>query len=529
MQQMYYCPNCRAQVAYGQPYCANCNTVLNWPSAPTQSQYQSSPDQYQQQWNQQQQQWYQSGQQAGPGQDQPLKKNAGPGLLQQIQDHKGAIIKISVAVVVVAGLIVAGVSLQGVIAKWFEPPVVTSFDASAATIIEGQEATLQWDVTGASSVSISPGLGTVAASGSRKVSPEATTTYTLVANSMTGSARKSVTIAVTGILPTINSFTISPGSIYTGQTATVSWNVKDSTAVSIEPGIGSVSPSGTKVISPSSTTKYVLTATNGNGNSTASATLNIMASDAPIITSFSASPATITSSELSTLAWDVIGAKSININQGIGGVASKGSAQVTPSETTTYKLIADSDYGSVTRSVTVTVNITSTTGPAITKEPPAINTFSVSRNSIMLADNVTLNWAVTGARTVSLSPDIGTVPSSGWLMVIPTATTTYKLSAVNTFGTETRETTVTVTKATDGTAPLIRSFTANPSSVPSGGTSSLSWDVKGATVLTINQGIGIPISKYSQAVSPAETMAYTLTAINTYGTDNRTVTISVTP
>ena len=114
-------------------------------------------------------------------------------------------------------------------------------------------------------------------------------------------------------------------------------------------------------------------------------------------------------------------------------------------------------------------------------------------------------------------------------MVIPTATTTYKLSAVNTFGTETAEATVTVNKSTDGTAPVIKSFTAAPSSIPEGGTSSLSWEIKGATIFTINQGIGIPASKYSQPVSPAETTTYTLTAINSYGTDNATVTVTVVP
>jgi len=501
MQQMYSCPNCRAPVAYGQPQCTNCKMVFNWQVPQSQ------------------------------GQDQPQDSDDEPGLLQRIRSHRGTIVKISIALLIVASLIVAGIALQGEISKWFAAPVVTSFDASSSTITSGQEATLQWDVTGASSVTISPGIGTVASSGTRVVSPETTTTYTLVADKMTGSARKSITITVTGILPSINSFSIVPDSIFTGQTATLSWNVTGATSVSINPDIGTVSSSGTKSVSPGSTTKYTLTASNGAGNSTASATLNVTSSDAPIITTFGASPTSINSGQSSTLTWDVIGAKSINISQGIGGVASKGSTQVSPAATTVYTMMAASDYGSVIKSVTVTVdttNTTSATSTAITKAPPAINTFSASQNSIMLGDNITLTWAVNGARTVSISPDVGTVPSSGWTMVIPTATTTYKLSAVNTFGTETAEATVTVNRSTDGTAPVIKSFTAAPSGIPEGGTSSLSWDVKGFTMLTIDQGIGIPISKYSQPVSPAVTTTYTLTAINSYGTDNATVTVTVT-
>jgi hypothetical protein len=242
--------------------------------------------------------------------------------------------------------------------------------------------------------------------------------------------------------------------------------------------------------------------------------------------------ASINSGEISTLTWDVVAAKSINISQGIGGVASKGSTLVTPAATTVYIMMADSDYGSVTRSITVTVDTTNATGrpgTAITKTPPEINTFSASQNSIMLGDNITLTWAVNAARTVSISPDVGTVPSSGWTVVIPTATTTYKLSAVNTFGTETKETTVTVNTLPDGLAPVIKSFTAMPGSIPEGGTSRLSWDIKGFTILIIDQGLGIPTSKYSQPVSPAKTTTYTLTAINSSGTDNATVTVTVVP
>jgi hypothetical protein len=490
--------------------------VLNWPSSPTQPRYQSSPDQY----PNQEQQGYQD-------QDQPQNSDDEPGLLQLIKNNRGILAKISIILVIAVVLIGAGIALQSEITRWFAAPVVASFDASSSTITAGQEATLHWDVTGASAVSISPDIGTVSSSGTRKVSPQTTTTYTLVADKMSGSARKSITVTVTGTLPSIDNFRISPDTIFAGQSAALSWNVTGATSVSISPEIGDVSLTGTKSVSPGSTTKYTLTASNSAGNSTASATLNVSLSKAPIITTFSASPASINSGETSTLTWDIIAAKSINISQGIGGVASKGSAQVTPAATTTYTMMADSDYGSVTRSVTVTVNITNTTGPAITKNPPAVNTFSASRNSITLGDNITLTWAISGARTVSIIPDVGSVPTAGWTMVIPTATTTYKLSAVNTFGTQTAETTVTVNRSTDGTAPLIRSFTAMPSSIPGGGTSSLSWDVKGFTILTIDQGIGIPTSKYSQSISPAKTTTYTLTAINSSGTDNATVTVTV--
>ena len=496
MQQMYSCPNCRSPVAYGQPQCQNCKMVFNWQVPPSQ------------------------------GQDQPPDDD-GPGLLQRIKDHKGTIAKISIALVIVAALVAAGVAAQGEISKVFAAPVVALFDTSSPTITSGQEATLQWDVTGADSVSINPGMGTVPSSGTRKVSPETTTTYTLVANKMSQSARKSVTITVTGILPSIDHFGFNTDSIFAGQSTTLSWNVTGATSVSINPNIGPVSSTGSQSVSPSLTTTYTLTASNSAGNPTALATINVTAPNAPIITTFSASKSSINSGQGLTLAWDVIGSASIYINQSVGAVPPKGSREVTPIATTTYTLTADSDNGKVSKSVTITVATANTTGAAITKTPPAITTFSASKNSIMLGDNITLKWAVDGARAVSISPDVGTVPSSGWTMVIPTATTSYKLSAVNTFGTETKEATVTVNTLTDGTAPVIKSFAAMPSSIPGGGASNLSWEAKGFTMLIINQGIGIPASKFSQSVSPAETTTYTLTAINHYGTDNATVTVTV--
>ena len=532
---MYSCPNCKAPVAYGQPQCQNCKTVFNWQASQTQGQYQSSSNQY----NNQQQQVYQDSaddQSAGsrpPGRKKPQSSDDEPELLQLINDNKGIITKIAIILIIIAALIGAGIALQGEISKLFAVPVVASFDASSSAITSGQDATLQWAVIGATSVSISPDIGTVFSNGTRNVSPETTTAYTLVANNMSGSARKSITITVTAALPSIDSFSSNTDSIFAGQSATLSWSVAGATLVSINPDIGPVPVTGTKNVSPGSTTKYVLTASNNAGNSTASAMLTVTSLKIPIITTFSAGPASINAGELSTLTWDVIGAKSINISQSIGGVAAKGSMQVTPAATTTYTLTADSDYGSATKPVTVTVdttNATSRPGTAITKNPPAITTFSASQNSIMLGDNITLTWDVSGARTISISPDVGIVPSSGWTIVIPTAaTTTYKLSAVNTFGTETAEATVTVNKSTEGTAPVIKSFTAVPSSIPVGGTSSLSWAIKGATLFTIDQGIGIPASKFSQSVSPAATTDYTLTAINSSGTDKAIVTVTVIP
>jgi predicted small lipoprotein YifL len=85
------------------------------------------------------------------------------------------------------------------------PPVVDSFDASPLTISAGETSTLSWKVSGATAVSIDNGIGTVALSGSRVVSPTTTTVYTLVASNSGGksvSATAQVSVSGTGPSPT---------------------------------------------------------------------------------------------------------------------------------------------------------------------------------------------------------------------------------------------------------------------------------------------------------------------------------------
>ena len=56
-------------------------------------------------------------------------------------------------------------------------PVIGEFTAEPSSIERGQSSTLRWSVTGATSVSIDQGIGTVQANGSRRVFPSDTTTY----------------------------------------------------------------------------------------------------------------------------------------------------------------------------------------------------------------------------------------------------------------------------------------------------------------------------------------------------------------
>ncbi|MBS2022997.1 MAG: hypothetical protein JST92_11335, partial [Deltaproteobacteria bacterium] len=78
-------------------------------------------------------------------------------------------------------------------------------------------------------------------------------------------------------------------------------------------------------------------------------------SKAPVINSFTSSPATSLAGDPVTLSWDVSGATTLTIDKGVGDVSSKKSIVVTPQSTLTFTLTATSDGGSVTKSLTQTV------------------------------------------------------------------------------------------------------------------------------------------------------------------------------
>ena len=85
--------------------------------------------------------------------------------------------------------------------------------------------------------------------------------------------------AETAPAPTAN-LTVTPDTITPGQSAVLNWSTTDATSVSID-GIGNVSTSGTKNVSPTETTTYHLTANGDGGSTDASATVTVGQAAAP--------------------------------------------------------------------------------------------------------------------------------------------------------------------------------------------------------------------------------------------------------
>ena len=118
---------------------------------------------------------------------------------------------------------------------------------------------------------------------------------------------------------------------------------------------------------------------------------------------------------------------------------------------------------------------------------------------------------------------VGTVTGTS-VVVTPTTTTVYALTATNDAGTFTAATSAIVTPAPP--RPVIASFTASPSHVAPGGSAILDWSVPGATSLSIDNGVGP--SPGEPRRDPPATTTYTLTATNANGSVTATATVTVT-
>jgi hypothetical protein len=239
-------------------------------------------------------------------------------------------------------------------------PAIVRFTAAPTQINQGQSSLLSWTTTGASTVSISNGVGTVAANGSQNVSPTATTTYTLTATGADGSTKVTAAVTVTvgnGGVPTVLSFTASPTVIASGGQSSLCYNVSNATSITIQPGPGTVNgPAACVTVSPTATTTYVLTATNAVGPIQAVVTVSVGAVQ---VLTFSANPAYSPASGAPVvLSWTTQNATSVSITgTGVSGGAQQvnGSTTVNPTTNSDYTLTAYGPGGPVSSVIHVFV------------------------------------------------------------------------------------------------------------------------------------------------------------------------------
>jgi hypothetical protein len=117
-------------------------------------------------------------------------------------------------------------------------PTIGSFNANPDMIGKGESSNLIWSVSSATEVSIEPGIGTVGLTGSQRIFPNETTTYTLTATNKIGSTnatkvvfvQKPTTPASPVLLSTPKQISPANGTVFDNSTsgATLEWTAVSS-------------------------------------------------------------------------------------------------------------------------------------------------------------------------------------------------------------------------------------------------------------------------------------------------------------
>jgi fibronectin type 3 domain-containing protein len=391
---------------------------------------------------------------------------------------------------------------------------ITSFTASSTTVTTGEAVELTGVFANGYGV-IFPGNIAATSGVAVSVTPKDTTTYTLVViDTADGISSKAVTVMVTPAAPAITSFAASPASITAGASTSLTGVFSNGKGV-IMPGNMALTSGAAISVSPKETTTYVLTVTNSAGVTSLKAAKVTVTQAAPAITSFAASPASITAGASTSLTGVFSNGKGV-IMPGNIAVTSGVATSVTPKDTTTYTLIVTNSVG-VTASKAVTVTVT--------QAAPAITSFAASPASITAGASSSLTGVFSNGKGVIMPVNIA-VTSGAATSVTPKDTTTYTLIVTNSAGVSaSKAVTVTVTPA----APAITSFAASPASIMAGTSTSLTGvfsNGKGVVTpgnITVTSGTAV-------SVLPKDTTTYTLTVTNSAGVSAvKAITVTVTP
>ena len=273
------------------------------------------------------------------------------------------------------------------------PPAIAEFAAQPNPVMRNRQTTLHWKVRGSTSVTISPGIGDVAASGTRVIALQDSTTYELMARGPGGVTLRSLPITAESSPPpvpgppTIEQFAAEPNPVMRDQQTTLRWKVGASTSVTLSPGIGDVAASGTRVMAPQDSTTYELLARGPGGVATARVELTVTPPAAPRMTIDFSALSPIQRGDSSVLLWNVRNAEHVSIDQGIGRVEHAGSRRVSPSDTTVYKLTASGGGQERESTVRIVVNarpsISPTSGTLVWKgDLQAFNVLVIDAGSV---------------------------------------------------------------------------------------------------------------------------------------------------
>ncbi|MBQ3447365.1 MAG: putative Ig domain-containing protein, partial [Synergistaceae bacterium] len=434
--------------------------------------------------------------------------------------------------------------------------------AYTASLSAAGAPTISWSLTSGDL----PGGLTLSTSGDISGTPTTagTFTFTVQAVNSVGSASRSFTITIAAPTlpgsPTITTTSLSSGTSGTAYSAVltatgttpITWSV---TSGSLPTGL-TLSSAGVISGTPTATGRYTFTVTaqNSAGSASRQLTLRIVAASsggdtsttrtAPTISTSSVSAGTAGSSYTYTLTasgstpiiWSLV---SGSLPSGLR-LSSSGVISGTPTTTGTFTFVvqARNTAGSVTQSLTLTVNAASSSAVA-----PSISTSSLP--DATEGTSYTANLTATGTTPITWRVGSGSLPSgltlssSGTISGTPAESGIFRFSvnAENSAGTDSKTFTLTVEAASGpaaGTAPSI-TVSVQPVSGKVGVLYSFTLQAQGTAPITwrTTDGslpLGLGLSS-NGTISGTPTFAgeymFGVEAVNEWGTSSATFTIKI--
>jgi hypothetical protein len=138
------------------------------------------------------------------------------------------------------------------------------------------------------------------------------------------------------------------------------------------------------------------------------------------------SPGKIERGAAAQIRWSSTNAVRVDITPDMGAVEPHGSVTVRPQVTTTYTITAANATGFYARA-DATLEVEDSTGSFV----PLAGTFAASPDTINPGEIAHLKWNSINATSLTITPDVGSVPAEGDVAVSPLVTTTYTLTMRN--------------------------------------------------------------------------------------------------
>jgi trimeric autotransporter adhesin len=456
-------------------------------------------------------------------------------------------------------------------------PLLTSFTATPNVLTVGQPSSLAWQTLNATQCSATGGFSGDNWAGTQATASQGLTlgpfnsagtyTYTLNcsgAGGVTGDVSITISVAAPIPPPTISSFIANPTTLTAGQSTTLSWATSSATSCIASGGTGSdtwtgsipTASSGTPVgpLGIAGSYPYILTCS-GPGGSTGpvSVDINVGAQiPAPTITSFTASPNTLTRGQSVQLNWTSLNATSCVATGGSGSDAWPGSVATAGAAVSLGPLISVgtvnyvlqcSGAGGTSAPATVAVTVEQPVSPA------NILSFAATPTAVHTGDSSALAWATSDASSCMATGGTGT---DGWNGSVAISGASVSVGPLTTVGSVTYTLTCTGAGGSSGPSsttvavgaaippPSITALSALPNSIQVGQSTTLSWLSSNATACTASGGTGSDgwsgtqsISSSGLAIGPftsTGTYTYTLSCSGAGGSSGpASVTVLATP